>query len=232
MTSRGHKTAQDFGFGGDWWKGTGGPGGGDIEYPRNIDEAKEQLLEYLHDEYVANIIEVNAEMIRKDPEWDPFFTFEDAQIDDYSFMNSFMDSRPWVGKEGQDAWGLMMEAYKELQGTELWKAGVDNFNDVMKHMMEEANIPMEKAPSAEELGQMFKFEALKLAAQLWSKGFHKEARLVRKIAQHAEPCPWCQMKRPGEKPNMVPVKVPGSHGMCSECFEIMKAEIEEKQRQK
>jgi hypothetical protein len=45
------------------------------------------------------------------------------------------------------------------------------------------------------------------------------------LAQYREPCLWCPVKRPGKEINTVEVKVPGSHGMCEECFNIMKEEI-------
>lgn len=60
---------------------------------------------------------------------------------------------------------------------------------------------------------------------------HKErraqrCRLLRKIlAQYQEPCPWCPVKRPGKEVNMVPVQLPGSHGICKDCFEMIKEEI-------
>lgn len=46
------------------------------------------------------------------------------------------------------------------------------------------------------------------------------------IAQYFEPCPWCKKDRPGKEPNMVEVKMPGSHGICQECLAIEKAELE------
>jgi len=50
--------------------------------------------------------------------------------------------------------------------------------------------------------------------------------LANKIfAQYQESCLWCPIKRPGKDVNMVDVPVPESHGMCKECFEILKEEI-------
>lgn len=75
--------------------------------------------------------------------------------------------------------------------------------------------------------------ALRLAVQLSREGFHKEARQLHTLfAQYQTECPWCVEKRPGEEPNVVEVKVPDSHGMCPECFQIVKDEIlAKKQRQ-
>lgn len=52
----------------------------------------------------------------------------------------------------------------------------------------------------------------------------------RREAQYEEPCFWCEHKRPDQEVNMVPVQTPGSHGMCRECFEIVKQEIQSKKR--
>lgn len=188
----------EFGFGGESWKG-GEPFSQGEEWkgegwreegvkkgydkaPETIEEAKAQLIEYLWDEYLAKIIEVNDKIISTEPESDPIFDFSDAQIDDDSFLNSFMLDISWVNtNDFHDKWKLIDQAYDELQGTSEWEKGVNNFNDIMRVMMEEANIPMEKAPSVEDLGQMFKFEALRLAVRLSRRGFRKEARQLRSL---------------------------------------------------
>lgn len=82
--------------------------------------------------------------------------------------------------------------------------------------------------------RQFKLKVLKLARHLSHKGlrsFHKESRQLHNLfAQYEEPCPWCQMYRPGEEPNLVPTATPGSHGICPECFEIIKKKMLEKKK--
>jgi hypothetical protein len=135
-----------------------------------------------------------------------------------------------------DFWQVIEKNYVERLHEMTEPAQAQKWEKILRNRIQEAIEKYKKQHQAEIMP--FPFERirkglLRLAVKLSEGEFNKESQMLHSLlAQYAEPCPWCPVKRPEQEQNIVPAKVPGSHGMCPECFDIVRSEILEKKRQK
>lgn len=63
-------------------------------YPVNLNNVEEKLTEYLHDYYWPHLRTAMDDFIKRGEE--PFKSWEDAQLDDFAFLNMFIEAGPWT----------------------------------------------------------------------------------------------------------------------------------------
>lgn len=138
----------------DWWKESPEEG----YPPPSPEEVRHNFADYLLGDYLEGIMDFNKRVSLL-KEWDPMVSFEDAQVDDYSFMNSFTEER--MTPQYAQHYYYVVAIYKRLKETSDWKELISNFDSQLNEHLRDVGADKERAPSTEELKQMFKFEKIK-----------------------------------------------------------------------